>query len=104
MTWSLLLALAWATDPPLAPKAPPAEAEAPPAEAADPEILISPDATAGPVVLVPVVTPPGLQVLVPVIVPLSGHYDADGSWVSGEWTPPDEPAEAVPAAPVPAEE
>ncbi len=99
MTWSLLITIAWAGDPPVTPAAPVSPAASAPEEAA--EALVPPVA---PVVVVEPLTPsvqvwfvgaapgaPGV-VAVPTQVPLMGHYAADGSWVGGEWKPPVPPA------------
>ncbi|GEM_PF-6387716 len=100
MTWSLLITIAWAGDPPVTPAASASPAASAPEEAAEapvppaePVVVVSPQAPAAQVWFVGAAPGAPGAVFVPVSVPFSGHYDADGSWVDGEWAPPVAPVD-----------
>ncbi len=101
MCWTLLIAMAWAADPPESPPVPvPPEVTAP-AETPGtlgPIVVVSPTMSEVQAWVVgPIPGAPG-HVAVPLSIPLSGHYDEHGGWVNGAWTPP------PPSAPTAAED
>ena len=94
MCWTLLIALSWAADPPADPPAqtaPPVVAPTETAEAPGPIVVVSPTMSEVQAWVVgPLPGAPG-RVAVPIAIPLSGHYDENGGWVNGAWTPPPPP-------------